>query len=556
MIRRSFLLSSSSSSSSSLTASAFLFSSRRLQHQQYQQQARQEDPGVTAACKRKSGYQNDKETAKEGKTGLGGKVRKVIEEGEYFTRPADSIGMAGHFATATSAAKQKLRAQQQQQREGHGSGDADGGVYNEDGVLTADELSSGSHLRSSSPAPSNLDRSNNVPGDTFGSYETRQPFLRPVHRNVINTVDNVQFADLMPSDAPPLRCVAPEMLRRLSAKYSMTPKEVLYLMIDCEHDINRFLHHCERKLGKMVQPGDYGLVALESYDPECFCLANYCMPTFESTREEDRLEALHELTLSAAEIPLDTPRNCVVNTFRNGWATDGDENCRELLKYLDVSVRDIVLLPFGEYSSQGFFVASPPLPDSFPNIGTGAAAVCYDLRSGIHQRFRFHAERNADSLAEHLVREQMHFDQHYVHFLRQSFWFNPDFSVEDFIRYKESLLMPSATVFELRTAVMLHNLGGRSAYRNVAEAEKVKIAQHKLDKGGKEQAMAGSLFDSMGQSKVMGSMKSMTVNHYKNDGKDADNSREVTLENIIFDQAEIRVHAERIWSTFYRNNFF
>src|SRR3989338_7605105 len=126
-----------------------------------------------------------------------------------------------------------------------------------------------------------------------------------------------------------------------------------------------------------------------------------------------------------------------------------------------------------------------------------------DLRSGIHKRFRFHAERNADSIAELLVREQMHFDQWYVNFLRQSFWFNPEYSVEDFIRYKESLLMPSATIFEVRTAVILHNCGGRRGYRNIAEIEKVKIAQHKLEKGGKEQQMSGNLIDANGLSKVI-----------------------------------------------------
>merc|ERR1712000_130682 len=154
----------------------------------------------------------------------------------------------------------------------------------------------------------------------------------------------------------------------------------------------------------------------------------------------------------------------------------------------------------------------------------------------------------------------MHFDQWYVHFLRQAFWFNPDYSVEDFIRYKESLMMPSATVFEVRTAVMLHNLGGRPAYRNIAEIEKVKIAQHKLEKGGKEQQMAGNLFDHNGGSKVINSMQAPQSSQYLSNqsGKkgESNNYKEITLENKVFGAAEISVHAERIWRKFYRNNFY
>ena len=451
---------------------------------------------------------------------MGSKAQTVVEHAEAFTHPADEAGVAGPRSSRD--------------------------------LRPPEELSRSSYVPQS-PAPSNLDTSTSVPGDTFGTYETRTPFLRPVMRNT--AADNVEFAALMPPDAKPEHCVAPDMLRRLCGKFGFTPREALHLMIDSGHDINVFLNAAHTRFGKRVMPGDYGVVALESYDPETFCLVNFCLPTFEATRDPDYLEACYELALSAAEIPVDTPRERVVDRFTRDWTTENDERCGEVLARMDASVRDVVLLPFGEYSTQGFFVANVSSKE-FPNIGTGAAAACYDLRSGIHARFRFHAERNADSVAEHVLREQMHFDQWYVHMLRQCFWFNPEYSVEDFLRYKESLLMPSATIYELRVAAMAHNLGGRPAYRNIAEIEKVKIAQNKLDKGGKEQAMSGALFDNQGASKVMSAMKMPNLSMYNNVSKDKSNYKEITLENKMFENAEVCTHGERIWSKFYRNNFF
>lgn len=505
----------------------------RLSVAQQQKKSAYEDDS-SAKSEFSNTYENAKSKPKEGRGVMGRKVNKLIEEGEFFVHEQDGEGTTdfGRRNNASSSSSP--------------------------GSITAIEDLTKDQYASESPTPANLDTSKSTPGDTFGTYETRQPFLRPLKRN-LNTSDNFEFRALMPTETPPERCVAPDMLRLLASKFNMTHKEVLHLMIDVNHDINKFLYVAERKLGKNVQRGDYGLVALESYEPETFCLVNYCMPNYESTKDEECLEALHELTLSAAEIPLDTPRREVAAKFTTGgWTTDSDESCAEILQMLGAGVRDVILLPFGEYSSQGFFIAHPD--KNFGNIGTGAAAVCMDLRSGIHKRFRFHAERNADSIAEHLVREQMHFDQWYVNFLRQSFWFNPEYSVEDFIRYKESLLMPSATIFEVRTAVMLHNCGGRRGYRNIAEIEKVKIAQHKLEKGGKEQQMSGNLMDANGLSKVINAAQTPQSSQYvsqQSGKKGVDNNyKEISLENKVFDSAEANVHAERIWRKYYRNNYY
>lgn len=290
-------------------------------------------------------------------------------------------------------------------------------------------------------------------------------------------------------------------------------------------------------LPSLLPFGSYSLTALELYRPECFALCRFSLPSFLATRSPDVLAALHEAALCVAEAPGDTVANAarafgsggrralldavladdffcegsgtsdngseaLADSEEGGAAAPAPLTVRSLLASHGVALADALQLPLGEYGSHGFYVrhaASDTAAGGFPNIGTGVAAAVLDLRAGIHTRFRFHAERIADTVSEHACKELVHFGQKGAHILRQPFWWAPTHSVEEYIRFKESLLQPSALVFELRYAVLAGPAGSPlPVFRNVAPLEEIKIAQHKFQKQYTENTRPGVSFSSEG----------------------------------------------------------
>lgn len=323
--------------------------------------------------------------------------------------------------------------------------------------------------------PEEMEEERHVAGDSFGTSAKRVPFLRPKERGV--HADPL-FAELF-TGRHPNECFNPNVVRALKGKLGLPEVEVVRRLIDAGGNTNLFLHDYETDTGKKLPPKSYGLVALEAYDPECFCMLSVSCDTYEQTQDDDVLDAIHEVVLSAAELPLDMSRNAAVDKLRE-WTTEDDSPCVEVLEGVGLGLVDCILLPYGEYSAQGFFVLDPVKEDS-PNIGTAVGTCALDLRSGIHNMFRFHVERVADSVAEHVVREQLHFGQ-LEHILTQPYWFKPSYSVEEMLRFKERLLEPSANLFELRYAVLHHHFLNLPGYRNLVELEKLKHAQLAHDK--------------------------------------------------------------------------
>lgn len=338
-----------------------------------------------------------------------------------------------------------------------------------------------------------------IPGDSFGITATRQTFLRPSNRYA--KMPN-PFKELF-RGRHPQECVNPSVLRNLSARFALSYQEAAERMVEANMDPNLFLKDLESDQRSFISPNSYGLVAVEKYDPETFCLLSVSCPTFESTRDPAVLEALHEVVLSAAEIPVDVPRHGVVDKLLGEWTTESGDLCADVLKQYGLGVVDCILLPYGDYSAQGFGLNHAS--EDFPNIGTAASASCLDLRTGIHNRFRFHVERIADSVCDHAIHEAMHFGQQ-EHLLRQSYWFKPSYSVEEFIRFKERLLQPSANIFELRYALLMHPLFNLKGYRNVVEMEKLAIQQHRFEKNYEEFAGADKVVTTEGNLQIMSSL--------------------------------------------------
>jgi len=327
----------------------------------------------------------------------------------------------------------------------------------------------------SKPLPEGMEEEVHVAGDSFGTAAKRIPFLRPKSREVYSEpLYNEMFVGKSPSE-----CFNPSVVRTLKGKLGIPEREVVNRLIDAAGNINLFLRDYELDTGKKLPPGSYGLVALEAYDPECYCMISVSCDTYEQTQDDDTLDVLHEVVLSAAEMPLDMSRHAAVDKLKE-WTTEDDTPCVELLKEVGLTVVDCMLLPYGEYSAQGFFVLDPIKEDT-PNIGTAVGACALDLRTGIHNMFRFHVERIADSVAEHAVQEQLHYGQ-LDHILTQPYWFKPSYSVEEMLRFKERLLEPSANLYEMRYGVLHHPFLGLNGFRNLVELEKLKLAQLKYDK--------------------------------------------------------------------------
>ncbi|GET93005.1 hypothetical protein, conserved [Leishmania tarentolae] len=395
-----------------------------------------------------------------------------------------------------------------------------------------------------------------VPGDSFGIMHNRVAFYKPLQRQPLSG----RIGELMPLGMHPFLCFNPDTVRRMCSRYGVSVDDVVTALRDANGDVNLATELLEQRLDIEVGFGSYGLVCLESYAPETFCLVSYNLPTFASTQADEVLDAIHELTLSAAELPLDTPNDRLVDKFINHWTTEDDVPCGDMLRAYDITVQNILLLPFGDYGVQGFHVLSPVKKET-PNIGLAAAACCMDLRTGIHNRFRFHVERIADSVSEHVVQEMLHYNQG-VHLLRQPYWFRPEYSVEEFIRFKESLLQPSASTFEMRYAFLFAPQYALPHYRNIVEMEKLKIAQHKYEKHYEDFTAPGKWLTSDNaqlQTVAAGGGGSNApggaMHNHTNDPASIRTAMETRTGPLRRTLAQsMQAHGDRVFSRFYRNN--
>lgn len=398
-----------------------------------------------------------------------------------------------------------------------------------------------------------------VPGDSFGIMRNRVTFYRPIP---------------VPSFSADLECLMPVAstnsydcfneltIRHLQARFGVSFQHVVCILREEKGDINTAVKRLEETSGPAMQFGSFGVVCLESYEPETFCLVSYNLPSFESTQNDELLDALHELTLSAAELPLDTPRDELLNRFLTDWTVESGALCNEVLEAYNVTVSRIVLLPFGDYSVQGFHILHP-VKDGIPNIGTAAAACCLDLRTGIHNRFRFHVERIADSVSEHVLHEMIHYNQG-IHLLRQPFWFHSSYSVEEYIRFKESLLQPSASTFEMRYAFLFAQMYNLPSHCNVVEMEKLKVAQHKYEKHYEDFTAPGKWVTSDGanlQTVAAGgggaNSPGAAMHYHSNESHaigTAMETRAAPLRKLL--ESSIQRHGDRVFTRFYRNNYF
>lgn len=397
-----------------------------------------------------------------------------------------------------------------------------------------------------------------VPGDSFGIMRSRVTFYRPIPRQV----ELGRLGELFPEGTHPQQSYAAVVMRHLSARFNAPLEEVAAALQATDGNMNHAVSLLERKRGPCTQFGQVGVVCLESYVPETFCLASFNLPSLEAAQDPDVLETIHELTLSASELPLDIPPWRLIDTFMNDWTVEDNTPCRELMKEKNIEISRILLLPHGDYSVQGFYVLNP-VDESFPNIGTAAAACCLDLRTGIHNRFRFHVERIADSVSEHVIHEMLHYNQG-VHVLRQPYWFRPEYSVEEYIRFKESLLQPSASTFEMRYGFLFSQMHNLPSYCNVVEMEKLKVAQHKYEKhyedftapgrwvtsdGANLQTVAGA----SGGPNVPGGAMHYHANDY-NTINTAMETRTAPLRKLL--ASSMQKHGDRVFDRFYRNNYF
>ncbi|RNF11453.1 hypothetical protein TraAM80_00899 [Trypanosoma rangeli] len=223
----------------------------------------------------------------------------------------------------------------------------------------------------------------------------RVAFYRPIPRDVYAGA----LGELFPAGCRPMRCVNPSTLRHLCGQFGVSSAEAAATMLDADLDINVAVNNIVKRKGFKADFGSFGLVGFEAYAPETFCLVSFALPSFDATHSDDVLDAIHELTLSAEEIPLDVPKGELVKIFLTHWTTEDGTNCKEMMNSLDLTVQCIILLPYGGYSLQVFHILHPS-KEGVPNIGTGAAACYLDLRTGIRNRFGFHVERVADSLSE------------------------------------------------------------------------------------------------------------------------------------------------------------
>lgn len=415
-------------------------------------------------------------------------------------------------------------------------------------------------LRSSDQGedPFGQDKEKTVPGDSFGIMRNRVTFYRPVPRRPLYG----RLGELMPASTFPYDCYNALTIRHLEGRFGAPSDVVLEALQKAKGDINLAVMSLEERYGPAMEFGAYGVVCLESYVPETFCMVSFNLPSAKALQDDDTLDVIHELTLSAAEMPLDVPRERLIDKFLNEWTIEDGTSCRTLMEEYNLTVSRIVLLPHGDYSVQGFHILNP-VKETAPNIGTAAAACCLDLRTGIHNRFRFHVERIADSVSEHILHELCHYNQG-VHILRQPFWFRPEYSVEEYIRFKESLLQPSASTFEMRYGFLFAQMYNLPTHCNIVEMEKLKIAQHKYEKHYEDFTAPGRWITSDGANLQTvaaaggGSNVAGGAMHYHSNESNSINSAMETragpLRKMLAES--MQKHGDRVFERFYRNNYF
>lgn len=398
-------------------------------------------------------------------------------------------------------------------------------------------------------SPEGTDRDGNVPGDSYGLYETRQIFTQPVPRHLSRSG---VAAELFNDDTPPNKCVSAALMARFAKHCGITEKQAAHVIIATDFNLNDALALLEAK-GIAIPPNSYSLTAVEMYEPECFSIVTFSLPSIDMVEDPDVHDAMHELVLSAAEMPPDSTREELTHRFNTEWTTESDENCGEVMARFGAKATGVLMLPLGDYSTNGMHVMHP-VSEAAPNIGTSVCAVSIELKTGVHSRFRFHAERIADTVAEHVAHEATHYGQP-VHILKQPFWWNPNYSVEDFVRYKEALLQPSALMHEMRYAYAPHGCAGVEPYRNMVELEALKSMQFKLGKHYKENATPGNVFTQSGNTVINASMGNEGSGYGKPEEMEhfSDIAR---MERVALSEAGVITKSERIWRKFYTNNFF
>lgn len=410
-------------------------------------------------------------------------------------------------------------------------------------------------------------------GEDYGIYETRTTFTRPVLRDaMIDQAEIESSGVLFDATAPPEESVSPGLARCLATRLGITQQQASIALLASNHNMNAALRLIEKRKWATLPSHSYGLVALEAYDPETFCLVGFAVPEYEMLSDPDLHEAIHELTLSAAEMPADAPMEEHLRRFNTDWTTETGERCKDILDRVPggLQVKAVCLLPWGEYSAHGLHVFHPVSAD-FPNIGTAAAACILDLSTGVNDRFRFTIERIPDSISEHVIREHYAFGQQ-VHLFKQPYLWAPDFSVEDMIRYKESVMQPSAVVKELRYAFCNHHMDDQATfasehgpapsdrrfrarpnpYRNLVEVYDMKLKQLDMGKQYKENATPSNVFTSGGNPVVIASAGTEQAGGY---GSGNDNFNvEVDIE--LRQTSLANAASERLWLKYYTDNLF
>jgi len=350
-------------------------------------------------------------------------------------------------------------------------------------------------------APRGTDKPGKVPGDTFGLMDTRYVYMEPTKRNLRNRQPDDNVADFL--------------VGTLMAKVHVPYQVAWDTLLENKHSLWRSCRALEKK--GLVKPGGehglYSVVAFDIFEGETFSCVEFNVKDPEVLMSEDFGDLAHEVALSAAEMPIDTPRSQITSKLIDEWTTEDDEPIRALLKtYSDilkteVSITSALLLPYGAYAVQGFYMHNE-LSQDRPNIGDALCAMSLELRSGIHTRFRETVERTADSLAEHVVKEKLHVDQD-AHICRQPFWWDPVHSVEEFIRMKERIMEPSMLIHEMK--YMCHVAGASQvcSYRNIVELERLKVAEWRYGKNANPHISQGNAFSAndWGLNKSLAAMK-------------------------------------------------
>jgi hypothetical protein len=423
------------------------------------------------------------------------------------------------------------------------------------------------------PATNKSDKIGDVPGDDYGAYETRTIFTKPVPRNI--NLDGTA-KDMFDPTTPPEQCVSPGLIACLSKRIGITEAQAATAMIDAEHNLNDALRSIEKRGLAKLPSHAYGLVAVEYYEPEVYCIANFAVPHYEHLTDPDVLEAIHELTLCAAEMPIDSSSEELKRRFNTDWATDSGDKCADLMKRIpgELQLHSVSLLALGEFSANGHYVLNPPNASDFPNIGVAAAACCLDLTTGMNARFRFEVERIADSICEHVAREHVYFGQQ-VHLLKQPYLWAPDFSVEDFLRYKESLMQPAAIMHQLRYTMSHHHLDDQAGfarefgplrkekrfsarpnpYRNLVELEELKTKQHELGKHYKENATPANAFTRSGHLVLMSSAGGENSG-FAGNAKYDDFGQVADMEHRVLSSIGLTSASERLWLRYYTDSLF